>query len=73
MVTSMRPSLCISVLLLAATLGGQALLAQLPFYTDNPQVTDQGTFHFEFFNEFDRLQSSQFPNIHQNWAKFKFN
>ena len=35
-------------------------LAQLPFYTDNLQVTDPGTFHFEFFNEFDALQSSEY-------------
>jgi hypothetical protein len=49
------------------------LLAQLPFYTDNPEVTDVGTFHFEFFNEFDGLQSSQYPNLRQNTANFKLN
>ncbi|MFZ0706594.1 MAG: hypothetical protein WAM71_13390 [Candidatus Korobacteraceae bacterium] len=69
----MRPPLWMWVLLLALTCTAQPLLAQLPFYTDNPQVTDRGTFHFEFFNEFDGLQSSQYPNLHQNWANFKFN
>ena len=61
------------LLLLGLICTAQPLLAQLPFYTDNPQVTDQGTFHFEFFNEFDRLQSTQYPDLHQNWANFKFN
>lgn len=48
-------------------------LAQMPFYTDNPDVTDQGTLHFESFNEFDGLQSTQFPNLRQNTANFKLN
>jgi hypothetical protein len=47
--------------------------AQLPFYTDDTEVTEQGTLHFEFFNEFDGLQSSEFPNLRQNTANFKFN
>src|SRR5215467_10813151 len=47
--------------------------AQLPFFTDDPEVTARGTLHFEFFNEFDGLQSSQFPNIQQNTANFKLN
>ena len=50
-----------------------SLLAQMPFYTDNPDVTDRGTLHFEFFNEFDGLQSSQYPNLNQNTANFKLN
>jgi hypothetical protein len=49
------------------------LLAQLPFYTDDPAVTDAGKLHFEFFNEFDALQSSQSPNLRQNTANFKLN
>jgi hypothetical protein len=49
------------------------LLAQMPFYTDNPDVTDRGTLHFEFFNEFDGLQSSQFPDLRQNTANYKVN
>src|SRR5262249_37311896 len=47
--------------------------AQLPFYTDDPEVTARGTLHFEFFNEFDGLQSSEFPNLRQNTANFKLN
>src|ERR1700756_3294446 len=50
-----------------------ALFAQLPFYTDDPAVTEQGKLHFEFFNEFDGLQSSQYPNLRQNTANFKLN
>ncbi len=49
------------------------LLAQMPFYTDNPEVTDRGTLHFEFFNEYDGLQSSQYPDLRQNTANFKLN
>lgn len=47
--------------------------AQLPFYTDDSEVTARGTLHFEFFNEFDGLQSSEFPNLRQNTANFKLN
>jgi hypothetical protein len=49
------------------------LLAQLPFYTDDPAVTETGKLHFEFFNEVDALQSSQYPNLRQNTANFKLN
>lgn len=49
------------------------LLAQLPFYTDDPDVTDLGKWHFEFFNEYDGLQSSQYPDLRQNTANFKVN
>jgi len=69
----MRLPLWIWLLPLALICSAQPLRAQLPFYTDNPQVTDKGTFHFEFFNEYDGLQLSQYPNLHQNWANFKFN
>jgi hypothetical protein len=49
------------------------VLAQLPFYTDDPAVTEAGKLHFEFFNEVDALQSSQYPNLRQNTANFKLN
>jgi hypothetical protein len=49
------------------------LLAQMPFYTDNADVTARGTLHFESFNEFDGLQSAQYPDLRQNTANFKFN
>jgi len=48
-------------------------MAQLPFYTDDPDVTAPGAWHFEFFNEFDGLQSAQYPNLNQNTANFKLN
>jgi len=61
----------VSLLLCACWLAGP-LAAQLPFYTDDPAVTEQGKFHFEFFNEFDALQL-QYPNIRQNTANYKLN
>src|SRR5215469_17401657 len=45
------------------------VLAQLPFYTDGPGVTDRGKWHFEFFNEYDVLQL-QYPSLRQNTADF---
>ena len=48
-------------------------VAQLPFYTDDPAVTEAGVLHFEFFNEFDGLQSSEFPDLRQNTSNFKIN
>ena len=59
-------------LLLCALWIGEPLLAQLPFYTDDPAVTNRGTWHFEFFNEFDALQL-QYPNLRQNTANYKIN
>ncbi len=47
--------------------------AQMPFYTDNADVTERGTLHFEFFNEFDGLQSAQYPNLRQNTFNSKVN
>jgi len=49
------------------------LYAQMPFYTDNADVTDQGTLHFEIYNELDALQSAQYPDLRQNTANFKAN
>ena len=48
------------------------LSAQLPFYTDDPAITERGKFHFEFFNEFDALQH-QYPNLRQNTTSYKLN
>lgn len=60
-------------MLLLCTLGlAGPLQAQLPFYTDDPAVTDRGKFHFEFFNEYDALQL-QYPNVRQNTANYKLN
>ncbi len=49
------------------------LCAQMPFYTDDPAVTSAGTLHFEFFNEYDGLQSSQYPSVRQNTANYRLN
>lgn len=62
------------LLLLLCGFGHAMLLhAQLPFYTDDSEVTERGTLHFEFFNEYDGLQSSQYPNLRQNTANGKVN
>jgi hypothetical protein len=50
----------------------ERLYAQLPFYTDDPTVTERGKWHFEFFDEYDALQL-QLPNLKQNTANFKLN
>ncbi len=69
----MRLTLRILLLLLACVLcASEPLRAQLPFYTDDPAVTDRGKWHFEFFNEYDALQL-QYPNLRQNTANFKLN
>ena len=62
-----------TLLLLLCCCAPAPALAQLPFYTDDPAVTDRGTLHFEFFDEFDNLQNSQYPNLQQNTANFKLN
>lgn len=49
------------------------LSAQMPFYTDNADVTDQGTLHFEIYNELDDLQSALYPDLRQNTTNFKVN
>lgn len=61
------------LLLLTGWLNAKPACAQLPFYTDDPAVTERGKVHFEFFNEYDALQSSQFPDMRQNTANFKLN
>lgn len=45
----------------------------MPFYTDNADVTDQGTLHFEVYSELDDLQTALHPDIRQNTANFKVN
>jgi hypothetical protein len=54
-------------------LGASSCFAQLPFYTDDPAVTARWKVHFEFFNEYDSLHGSQYPDLHQNTANFKVN
>jgi len=60
-------------ILLVMLCGAKPLHGQLPFYTDDSSVTAPRILHFEFFNEFDALQSSQYPNLRQNTANFKIN
>jgi len=60
------------LLLFSALCIAEPLAAQLPFYTDDPAVTERGKVHFEFFNELDALQL-QYPNVRQNTANYKLN
>ncbi|HEX4037466.1 MAG TPA: transporter [Acidobacteriaceae bacterium] len=69
----MRPAFHLT-LLLACVLGSAATArAQMPFYTDNADVTDEGTLHFESFDEYDGLQSAQYPDLRQNTFNYKLN
>ncbi|HWA93421.1 MAG TPA: hypothetical protein VG844_02380 [Terracidiphilus sp.] len=68
----MRPSLRVILVLLCASWSA-SLHAQLPFYTDDTEVTNTGTLHFESYNEYDGLQSSEYPNRRQNTTNFKLN
>ena len=45
------------------------IYTQTPFNTDNADVTSKGKFHFEFINEFDRLQPTAVPDTHQNGTR----
>jgi len=49
------------------------LSAQMPFYTDNADVTDHGTLHIEMYNELDDLQTALNPDLRQNTANLKVN
>ena len=42
----------------------------MPFYTDDPSVTEQNKLQVTIFDEFDGLQSSQYPDLRQNTANF---
>jgi hypothetical protein len=42
----------------------------LPFYTDEPAITDKGEFDFEFSNQYDILQL-QYPSLRQNTISYK--
>jgi hypothetical protein len=64
------PRLCLMALV---SLIAAPLSAQMPFYTDNADVTNQGTLHFEIYNELDDLQSALNPDLRQNTANFKVN
>src|SRR5262249_41749933 len=59
-------------LMFCGLLTGAPLLAQSPFFTDDPAVTERGKWHFEFFNEYDVLQLQE-PNLRQNTTNYKLN
>jgi Putative MetA-pathway of phenol degradation len=69
---AMRFVVCALLSLACVLCARGRLYAQLPFYTDDPAVTDRGKWHFEFFDEYDALQL-QYPNLKQNTANFKLN
>src|SRR5215470_10161084 len=69
----MSPVAKLFLVVLGAASAAGPMWAQLPFYTDDPAVTPRGTLHFEFFDEFDRLQRSEFPDLRQNTVNFKLN
>lgn len=69
----MRPLFQLAILLCCAVCSTGSALAQMPFYTDNADVTDRGTLHFEFFDEIDGLQSAQYPDLRQNTFNYKAN
>ena len=68
----MPPAIPTLLLLVTVLAGSRSLHAQLPFYTDDPSVTDRGKWHIEFFNEYDSLQL-QYPNLRQNTSNLKIN
>lgn len=69
----MRLLFTLTILLCCVLWSTRTGVAQMPFYTDNADVTDEGTLHFEFFNEFDGLQSAQYPDLRQNTFNSKAN
>ena len=70
--SSYKSILAAATLLICCCLANPAC-AQMPFYTDDPSITPVKTIHIEVFDEYDGLQSSQFPDKRQNTANFKFN
>jgi hypothetical protein len=69
----LHPTTRVLLCLVIALCAPRALRAQLPFYTDDPSVTDPWVWHFEFFNEYDALHFSEYPNLRQNTANFRLN
>jgi hypothetical protein len=60
-------------LLALILLTSRPLQAQMPFYTDDTDVTAPGTLHIETFDEVDALQSARYPDLRQNTANIKIN
>jgi Putative MetA-pathway of phenol degradation len=66
---SRRNVLQIALIILTGLGAAVLASAQQPFFTDNADVTEQGHFHVEATNEFDRLQSVAFPVKYQNGVR----
>ena len=73
MVHSRNKSISAVAVVLICSCLSNAARAQMPSYTDDPSITPVKTMHIEVFDEYDGLQSSQFPDKRQNTANFKFN
>ena len=69
----MRLAFQLTALLCGVIWSAGTVAAQMPFYTDNADVTGLGTVHIEVFNEFDSLQSAQYPDLRQNTVNYKVN
>jgi hypothetical protein len=69
--TLRRPLLWLLPLL--ASFAANPVWAQMPFYTDDPAVTEPHIVHIEIFDEFDGLQSPQFPDLNQNTLNARIN
>ena len=61
------------VFLLTLVISSLEVYCQLPFYTDDADVTEKGKFHIEFSNEHDWLQRSSLPGRRQNTSVFTLN
>lgn len=61
------------VFLLTLSVSSLSVYCQLPFFTDDADVTDKGKFHVELSNEYDWLQRSSLPGKRQNTSTFTLN
>lgn len=61
------------MILLSLFFGADPSSAQIPFYNDDTGVTETKTLHVEVFDEFDGLQSSQYPDVRQNALNVRLN
>ena len=68
----MRPAI-VNVLWMVLLLWPAVAAAQQPYYTDDADTTPGGKFHFDFFDEYDWLQSAQLPHQRQNTFNMKVN
>ena len=69
----MSRSVSVTVLFLSSLFGSAPVHARMQFYTDDTSVTAPNTLHVEIFDEFDGLQSSQFPDERREHANVTVN